>query len=102
MSDGRKRITVVAPAYNEAEGLAHFAEKLLGILDTLPLARVGLILSSGTSSSDAACRHPAARHARSTSKTRAAPARLRVQLVHLEPPRAEVQERESNRHFSPL
>ncbi len=45
----RKRITVVAPAYNEVEGIEHFVESLLAVLDTLPYNSAILLVDDGSS-----------------------------------------------------
>jgi polyisoprenyl-phosphate glycosyltransferase len=44
----RKLITVVAPAYNEVEGIEHFVESLLAILDTLPYNSAILLVDDGS------------------------------------------------------
>jgi dolichol-phosphate mannosyltransferase len=44
----RKRITVVAPAYNEAEGIDHFVESLLAVLDALPHDSTILLVNDGS------------------------------------------------------
>ena len=48
MNVTRKRITVVAPAYNEAEGIAHFVESLLAVLDTLAHDSTILLVDDGS------------------------------------------------------
>lgn len=48
MNGTRKRITVVAPAFNEAEGIAHFVDSLLGVLEALPYDFTILLVDDGS------------------------------------------------------
>jgi hypothetical protein len=75
VSLARKRITVVAPAYNKAEGIAHFVESLLAVLDTLPDAlhaanpgRIGVLHLSRNFGHQAALTEPNASDSFSASK----------------------------------
>src|SRR5215471_2186457 len=44
----RKRITVVAPVYNESEGISHFIRALSGVLDPLPYDTTILLVDDGS------------------------------------------------------
>jgi len=48
MSAARRQIAVVAPAYNEVEGIAHFVESLFAVLDTLPYDSAILLVDDGS------------------------------------------------------
>ncbi len=44
---GRRRLSVVAPAYNEVEGIAHFVDALFEVLDRMPYESTVLLVDDG-------------------------------------------------------
>ncbi len=51
----RKRITIVAPVYNEADGIAHFVSTLSRVLASIPYDSTVLLVDDGSTDATPAC-----------------------------------------------